>query len=62
MMKKLKDLTLEEILFICDNTEFGDCYCGGCRLGRLCAALHIDLFDATAKIKEIYESEVETGL
>ena len=62
MTKKLKDLTLEEILFICHNTEFGDCYGGSCRLEHLCARLHIDLFEATAEIKKIYESEVETGL
>lgn len=62
MKKKLKDLTLEEILYICDNTNFGDCYCGRCRLLHLCSSLHIDLFEATTEIKKIYESEVETGL
>jgi len=59
MKKKLKDLTLEEIVTICDNTEFGDCYGGSCRLGLLCARLHDDLFERAEQIKKIYEIEVE---
>lgn len=59
MKKKLKDLTLEEILFICDNTDFHKCITGECKINRLCGILGLDHMPSiSAEDKEYFESEV----
>lgn len=36
MRKKLKDLTIIEILTICDDTEFRSCMFGKCKIDAIC--------------------------
>lgn len=59
MKKKIKDLTLEELFIVCNNTYYRDCMFGTCPLARLCVALNKDISEASEKIKDIYECEVD---
>lgn len=63
MKKKIKDLTLEEILFICDNTGFHECISGECRINRLCGILGLGhILSISEEDKEYFESEVKIGI
>ena len=42
MKKKLKDLTVAEMITICDKMDFNKCYFGECKIDNLCGMLHLD--------------------
>lgn len=61
MKKKLKDLTITEIIEICDRTEFDECMFGECKINHLCGILKYDLTipHLSKKDKEYLEKEIE---
>lgn len=61
MKKKIKDLTIGEVLTICDNTEFNECYFGECKIDHLCGILHLDqvMPNLSVEDKNILEREID---
>lgn len=61
MKKKLKDLTIAEMLTICNNMEFNQCYFGECKIDNLCGMLHLDqvIPNLSVEDKKILEREID---
>lgn len=62
MKKKIKDLTLSEMIAICDITDNHSCLTGECKLGGFCWIFQYGQYGEIVpkRYRNILESEVET--
>ena len=58
MKKKIKDLTIAEIIDTCDKTAGHDCLTGTCPLNILCGAMRNDISNVSYNIIHICDKEV----
>ena len=60
MKKKIKDITIGEIIDLCSKISHTECYTGICPLDSLCTCIQEDIVkNVKGQIIDIYEREVE---
>ena len=59
MKKKIKDISIGEIIELCSKISATECYTGICPLDSLCGCIREDIVNVKGRIANIYEREVE---
>ena len=59
MKKKIKDVTIGELIDFCSKVSYIECSTGICPFDKICWAIRDDLSNVSDRIISIYDQEIE---